>query len=343
VKLSLFLTAAIAAVGGAVVAASPANAQARDRIQITGSSTVFPFTTTVAERFSQRGGKAPLVESTGTGGGMRLFCAGVGLNTPDLTNASRRITRNEFNTCKQNGVDLVELQIGFDGLTISNAKNGPKVDLTLEQLYLALAAKIPNAQGQLVDNPNRNWSDIAPNLPNAKIEVIGPPPTSGTRDSFNELGLLAGCQQHAQRRNIQIPSRDCQQIRADGAFVEGGENDNIIVQRLVANPNAFGVFGYSFLEENHDKIQGVTIAGVEPSTETVQNGRYPMSRSMFVYLKKNHLGIVPGLQDFFNEYASEQAMGDDGYLEKKGLIPSPAADRARFRAAVAAATSMAGL
>jgi phosphate transport system substrate-binding protein len=207
VKLTPSLSAAALALGAAVVLAAPAGAQTRDRIQITGSSTVFPFTTTVAERFKQRGGRAPIVESTGTGGGMRLFCAGVGLNTPDITNASRRITQNEFNTCKQNGVDLVELQIGFDGIVIANSKQGPQLDLTLEQIYLALAAKIPNAQGQLVDNPNRNWSDVAPNLPNARIEVIGPPPTSGTRDSFNELALLAGCREHAKRRNIEISSR----------------------------------------------------------------------------------------------------------------------------------------
>lgn len=342
-KLTPYLSAAALALGGAVILATPADAQTRDRIQITGSSTVFPFTTTVAERFSQRGGRAPIVESTGTGGGMRLFCAGVGLNTPDIANASRRITQNEFNTCKTNGVEMIELQIGFDGIVVANSKQGPKVQLSMEQLYLALAAKVPNAQGELADNPNRNWSDIAPNLPNARIEVIGPPPTSGTRDSFNELGLLIGCREHAKRRNLQISSRDCQQVRADGAFVEGGENDNIIVQRLVANPSAFGVFGYSFLEENHDKIQGVTIAGVEPSTEAIQSGKYPMSRSMFVYVKKNHIGIVPGLQEFINEYASEQAMGDDGYLEKKGLVPSPAEVRARFRAAIAAATPMAGL
>ena len=342
VRIHKWLATSFVVVGALTVSGS-ANAQSRDRIQITGSSTVFPFTSTVAERFSQKGGKAPIVEGTGTGGGMRLFCAGVGLNTPDITNASRRITQNEFNTCKQNGVDLVELQIGFDGLTIANSRQGPKVDISLEQLYLALAAKVPNAQGQLVDNPNRTWADIAPNLPTARIEVIGPPPTSGTRDSFNELGLLAGCQQHARRRGIQIASRDCQQIRADGAFIEGGENDNIIVQRLVANPTAFGAFGYSFLEENHDKIQGVTIAGVEPNVETIQAGRYPMARSMFVYMKKNHIGIVPGLAEFMAEYASEQSMGEDGYLEKKGLVPSPADVRARFRASVAAATSMQGL
>ncbi len=342
-KLAFFISAAVVAIGGTVLATAPANAQARDRIQITGSSTVFPFTTTVAERFSQRGGRAPIVESTGTGGGMRLFCAGVGLNTPDITNASRRITQNEFNTCKQNGVDVIELQIGFDGIVIANSKQGQKLQLTLEQLYLSLAAKVPNAQGQMVDNPYRNWSDIAPNLPNVKIEVIGPPPTSGTRDSFNELGLLAGCQAFQRRANVQIDARTCQQIRADGVFIEGGENDNIIVQRLVANPAAVGIFGYSFLEENKDKIQGATLNGVEDNIENIQNGKWPMARSMFVYLKKNHIGTVPGLQDFINEYASEQAMGDDGYLEKKGLVPSPQADRARFRAAVAAATSMAGL
>jgi phosphate transport system substrate-binding protein len=322
----------------AVAATIPAYAQSRDRIQITGSSTVFPFTTTVAERFGSRGGRAPIVESTGTGGGMRLFCAGVGLNTPDISNASRRITQNEFNTCKQNGVEIVELQIGFDGLVIANSRNSPKANISLENLYLALAAQVPNAEGRPVPNTARRWVDIAPNLPNATIEVIGPPPTSGTRDSLNELGLLAGCRSHARRRGLQIDDRACQIIRSDGAYIEGGENDNIIVQRIVANPNAFGAFGYSFLEENRDKIQGASIDGVEYTVENIQSGRYPMARSMFVYVKKNHIGVVPGLQEFINEYASEQAIGEDGYLEQKGLVPSPKADRERFRAAVRALT-----
>jgi phosphate transport system substrate-binding protein len=341
VKLSLFLTAAIVAVGGAI--AAPGVAEARDRIQVTGSSTVFPFTTAVAERYGQRSGKAPIVESTGTGGGMRLFCAGVGVNTPDAANASRRITRSEFDTCKKNGVTPIEIVVGFDGIVFANSKQGPTIQLTLEQIFMALAAKVPNAQGQLVDNPHRNWSDIAPNLPNARIEVLGPPPTSGTRDAFNELAMLEGCKQIQKRMNVQIDSRACQQLRADGAFVEAGENDNIIVQRLVANPSAFGVFGYSFLEENHDKIQAARIGGEEASVDNISSGKYPLSRSLYFYVKKEHIGVIPGLQDFINEYVSDQSMGNDGYLEKKGLVPLPAARRAEVSRGARAATGLAGL
>lgn len=340
-KLSLVLSAAVVALGA--VAALPGSAEARDRIQATGSSTVFPFTTAVAERFGQRSGKAPIVESTGTGGGMRLFCAGVGVNTPDVANASRRITASEFETCKKNGVTPIEIVVGFDGIVFANSKQGPAIQLTLEQIFLALAAKVPNAQGQLVDNPNRNWSDIAPNLPNAKIEVLGPPPTSGTRDAFNELAMLEGCKAVQRRANVQIDNRACQQLRADGAFIEAGENDNIIVQRLAANPSAFGVFGYSFLEENRDKIQGARINGVEDTVDNISSGKYPLSRSLYVYVKKEHIGVVPGLQEFINEYVSDQAMGEDGYLEKKGLVPLPADRRAAVSRAARAATGLTGL
>lgn len=340
-KHATALLGACALAIGALLVAAPASA--RDRIQITGSSTVFPFTTAVAERFGQRGGRTPIVESTGTGGGMRLFCGGVGVNTPDVANASRRITQSEFNTCRQNGVTPIEIKIGFDGIVVANSRQGRKINLSLEQLYLALAAQVPNAQGQLVANPHRNWSDISPTLPNVRIEVIGPPPTSGTRDSFNELGLLAGCQAHARARNIQLEARACQQVRADGTYIEGGENDNIIVQRLIANPNAFGVFGYSFLEENQDKIQGASINGVEDTVENIQSGRYPMARSMFVYVKREHIGVVPGLPEFIAEYVSDAAFGDDGYLEKKGLVPLPRAERERVSTAARAHTGMAGL
>ncbi len=340
-KLTLFLSAAVVAIGGAL--AAPGTAEARDRIQITGSSTVFPFTTSVAERFGQRSGKAPIVESTGTGGGMRLFCGGVGVSTPDAANASRRITASEFEACKKNGVTPIEIVVGFDGIVFANSKQGPALQLSLEQIFLALAAKVPNAQGQLVDNPNRNWSDIAPNLPNTKIEVLGPPPTSGTRDAFNELAMLEGCKAVQRRANVQIDARACQQLRADGAFVEAGENDNIIVQRLVANPTAFGVFGYSFLEENRDKIQGARINGVEDSMENISSGKYPLSRSLYVYVKKEHIGVVPGLQEFINEYVSEAAMGEDGYLERKGLVPLPKERRDAVARAARAATGLAGL
>jgi phosphate transport system substrate-binding protein len=336
---------ALALAGAASLFATGADAQTRDRIQITGSSTVFPFTTAVAERFGQRpGARTPIVESTGTGGGMRIFCSGVGVNTPDVTNASRRITQSEFNTCRQNGVEVIELKIGFDGIVLASSKATPEMNVTLEQLYLALAQEVPvGPNNTLVRNPHRNWSDISPSLPNKRIEVIGPPPTSGTRDSFNELGILAGCQAAQRRLGIQIEARRCQAIRDDGVFVEGGENDNIIVQRLVANPNSYGVFGYSFLEENQDKIQGATINGVQDSVENIQSGRYPMARSMYVYFKRNHVGVVPGLQEFIQEYSSDAAMGQDGYLERKGLVPLPAADRQRSAAGARALTVMTGL
>jgi phosphate transport system substrate-binding protein len=337
-KTSTFAGAFALVVAGLALA-GPAHAQSRDRIQITGSSTVFPFSTTVAERFGQRpGARTPVVESTGTGGGMRIFCSGVGLNTPDIANASRRITQSEFNTCRQNGVSPIEIKIGFDGIVLANSKQGRRIDLTLEQIYLALAAQIPNAQGQLAANPHRNWSDISPALPALRIEILGPPPTSGTRDAFNEMALLVGCQAYHRSRNLQADARACQQIRADGAFIEAGENDNIIVQRLVANPNAFGLFGFSFLEENQDKIQGVRINGVESTMDHIASGRYPLARSLFFYAKREHIGLVPGLQDFINEFVSEQAFGADGYLTRKALIPLPQAERARVSAAARALT-----
>jgi phosphate transport system substrate-binding protein len=334
-----FLLAGLCA---AALATGGTAASARDRIQITGSSTVFPFTTAVAERFGQKTGKTPIVESTGTGGGMKLFCSGVGVQTPDVTNASRRMTKSEFDECTKNSVQAIEIKIGYDGIVLANSKSVAPIAITLEQLYLAMAAEIPNAQGQLVANPNKNWSDIAPNLPNKKIEVLGPPPTSGTRDSFNELGLLEGCKVAQQRTGAKIDNRKCMQVRADGAFIEAGENDNIIVQKLVANPQSYGIFGYSFLEENQDKIQGAKINNLEPSTEAIQGGKYPMARSMFVYVKKNHIGVVPGIAEFVAEYTSEASFGDDGYLEKKGLVPLPKAERETIRRSATAGTVLTG-
>ncbi|MGL4240810.1 MAG: substrate-binding domain-containing protein [Beijerinckiaceae bacterium] len=330
------------AIAAVLLTAVSVPALARDRIQITGSSTVFPFTTAVAERFGQKTGKTPIVESTGTGGGMKLFCSGVGVQTPDVTNASRRMTKTEFDECSKNGVQAIEIKMGFDGIVLANSKAAPAMALSLEQLYLAMAAEVPNAQGQLVPNPNKNWSDIAPNLPNKKIEVLGPPPTSGTRDSFNELGLLEGCKVAQKRTNAKIDNRKCMQVRADGAFIEAGENDNIIVQKLVANPMSYGVFGYSFLEENQDKIHGAKINDLEPSTEAIQNGKYSMARSMFVYVKKNHIGVVPGIAEFVAEYVSEGSFGDDGYLEKKGLVPLPKAERETIRKSATGGTVLTG-
>ena len=339
-KLTTIASALALVAAGAFVSGA---AEARDRIQVVGSSTVFPFTTAVAERFGQQSGKAPIVESTGTGGGMKLFCAGVGANTPDVTNASRRITQSEFDTCKKNGATPIEVKVGFDGIVIANSKQSREIDVTLEQVYLALAAEIPGADGKLVKNPNEKWSDIAANLPNQKIEVLGPPPTSGTRDAFVEMVMEGGCKSVQKRLGIKIDSKQCMQIRADGAYIEAGENDNLIVQKLDSNPNAFGVFGYSFLEENQDKIQGAKINGVEDSVDNIASGKYPLSRSLYIYVKKEHLGVIPGLQEFVNEYVSEAAFGEDGYLAKKGLVPLPKADREAVAKAARAATGMAGL
>jgi phosphate transport system substrate-binding protein len=260
VNTRLIAISTAAAVAGSIAFAGAA--AARDQIRIVGSSTVYPFTTAVAEQFGKSGsGKTPVVESTGTGGGMKLFCAGVGEAHPDLTNASRAMKKSEFEDCQKNGVkDIVEIKVGIDGLTIAQSKDGPAIKLTIEQVFLALAEQVPDKDGKLVANPYKNWSDIASSLPNVKIEVLGPPPTSGTRDSFHELFLEVGAKKIASLKDMQKADAKgfeklWKSIRKDGAYVEAGENDNVIVQKLDANKNAFGIFGYSFLEENTAKLQ----------------------------------------------------------------------------------------
>ncbi|HKY85938.1 MAG TPA: PstS family phosphate ABC transporter substrate-binding protein [Pseudorhodoplanes sp.] len=306
------------------------SAQARDQIRIVGSSTVYPFTTTVAEQFGKSAGmKTPVVESTGTGGGMKLFCAGVGVGHPDATNASRAMKKSEFEDCQKNGVkDVVEIKIGFDGLTLAQSKQGPALKLTLGQFFLALAKEVPGADGKMVANPNKNWSDIDSSLPNIKIEVLGPPPTSGTRDSMHELFMEKGAEQIAALKDLKKADSKAfdkawKTLREDGAYVEAGENDNVIVQKLEANKNAFGVFGYSFLEENAAKLRGVAFDGAEPTYDNIAGGKYKGSRPLFVYIKKQHVGVVPGLDKFAAEYVSNKALGEDGYLAKKGLVALP--------------------
>jgi len=335
VRLNALITAATAA----VLIATPA--LARDQIRIVGSSTVFPFTTTVAEQFGKVSGfKTPVVESTGTGGGMKLFCAGIGVDHPDFTNASRRMKKTEFDDCTAKGIQIVELMVGYDGLTIANSRAHAQYKLSTKDVWTALAREI-EVGGKLVANPHKTWNQIRPDLPNERIEVYGPPPTSGTRDSFVELILEPACKKTAKNSPaIAAAEKEnkkwCQLIREDGAFIEAGENDNVIVQKLVANPKALGVFGYSFLEQNQDKLQPAAIDGVEPSMETVQNDSYPASRSMFFYLKKNHIGTIPGMVELITEYASDNALGEDGYLVDKGLIPAPKAKIDEYRASVKA-------
>jgi phosphate transport system substrate-binding protein len=322
-------------------------AEARDQIRIVGSSTVYPFTTTVAEQFGKTSGmKTPVVESTGTGGGMKLFCAGIGVGHPDATNASRAMKKSEFEDCQKNGVkDIVELKIGFDGLTLAQSKAGPAMKLTLGQLFQALAKEVPGADGKLVANPYKNWSDIDKSLPNIKIEVLGPPPTSGTRDSLHELFMEVGAEQLPALKALKASDRKAfdkawKTLREDGAYVEAGENDNVIVQKLEANKNAFGVFGYSFLEENSAKLKGVALDGVEPNYDNIAGGKYKGSRPLFVYIKKQHVGVVPGVDKFASEYVSSKALGEDGYLAKKGLVTLPKKDLEEVRKNVTGMVAM---
>jgi phosphate transport system substrate-binding protein len=345
IRFRLLATVATATAAFAALApVAPAQA-ARDFINVVGSSTVYPFTTTVAEKFGRQGRfKTPKVESTGTGGGIKLFCNGVGPQHADVVNASRRMNASEFDTCRKNGVkDILEVRVGYDGLTISESKRGPVLNLTRKQVYLALAKQVPDPANPtaLIPNPYKTWNQIDKSLPATKIEVLGPPPTSGTRDSFNELYMEAGCRTFPWLNTLRGQDekrfkRVCHTLREDGAFVEAGENDNLIVQKIEANRNAVGIFGFSFLEENLDKLRGSKIDGIEPTYETIASGKFPASRPLFIYVKKAHIGVIPGLQEFVNEYVSDKALGEEGYLTDRGLVPQPKSDLARTRADVKA-------
>jgi phosphate transport system substrate-binding protein len=317
VTRKILVSSLAAAVIGAMSVVAHAQA-ARDSISIVGSSTVYPFTTTVAEQFGRAGKfKTPKVESTGTGGGIKLFCSGVGPQFPDVANASRRMNANEFATCQKNGVkEIVEVMVGYDGLVIAQSKSG--ADL-------------------VIPNPYTTWKDVNPKLPAVKIEALGPPPTSGTRDSFVELYMEAGCRTYAWLNALRGQDeprfkRACDTIREDGAYVEAGENDNLIVQKLVANKDAVGIFGFSFLEENFDKLKGAKIEGVGPTFETVASSKFPAARPLFIYVKKQHVNVIPGIQEFLAEYTSEKALGEEGYLADKGLVPPSKSEAARIRA-----------
>lgn len=302
-------------------------ASARDQINVVGSSTVFPFATAVAERFGKNTDfKTPVVESTGSGGGLKLFCSGTGANTPDITNASRRIKSSEVKLCAKNGVnEIVEVKVGFDGIVLANSRKSDVMEIDVKDVFLALAKDVP-VDGKMVPNPYKTWSDVNPALPKVKIEVLGPPPTSGTRDAFVELAMEGGCKKidmiAAMKKSDKTAYKAyCHTIREDGMFVEAGENDNLIVQKLDANPAAFGIFGYSFLEQNSDKVQGSKMGGKEPTFENIAAGDYPVSRSLYFYVKKAHVGSIPGIVEFLDEFTSEDAVGEDGYLAEKGLIP----------------------
>ncbi len=322
----------------------------RDYISIVGSSTVYPFSTVVAERFGKSTKYAtPKVESTGSGGGLKLFCSGVGSATPDITNASRAIKSSEVELCAQNGIkDIIEVTVGYDGIVLANTTASKQMSLSLREIFLALGKNIPNPDGSetLVDNPYKTWNEINPTLPKIKIEVLGPPPTSGTRDAFAELALEGGCKTFPFIKAMKKQDKNkykavCHAVREDGAYVEAGENDNLIVQKLVANPTAFGVFGYSFLEQNSDKVQGSAINGKLPTFDAIADGNYPVSRSLFFYVKKAHIGVIPGIEEYLAEFTSEKAMGEYGYLAEKGMIPMTEAERAKVLSTVKNLTTLA--
>ena len=303
-------------------------ASARKHIQIVGSSTVYPFTAVIAETFGRDTEfKTPIVESTGTGGGFKLFCSGVGFNFPDFSNASRKIEPSEIKKCAESGAkETVEIKIGYDGIVLANSTSGQKFSLTKNQVFLALAQKVPSKNGgSLIDNPYQKWSDIDASLPAIKIAVYGPPTTSGTRDAFVELVMEEVCvnmkEFSAAFPDGKIRKKKCHVIRSDGKFIEAGENDNLIVQKLKNDHNALGIFGFSFLEENHDTIQPAVINKVMPSFDNIVSGSYPVSRPLFIYFKKEHLNLIPGIKEFVTEIVSKNTIGKDGYLLQKGLIP----------------------
>jgi phosphate transport system substrate-binding protein len=339
VRKTVLLVAALVFV--CVSSTGVVNAQsARDYISIVGSSTVYPFATVVAEQFGKTTRyKTPKIESTGSGGGLKLFCAGVGVEHPDITNASRRIKQSEFEKCRQNGVsEIVEVKIGYDGIVLANSKKAKPMKLTRKDIFLALAKNVPDPKGgeRVVPNSYRTWKDVNPSLPDIKIEVLGPPPTSGTRDAFVELVMEEAASSYPWIKAMDKKAfrEIAHTIREDGAYIEAGENDNLIVQKLDANPKAFGIFGFSFLDQNTDKIQGSFVDGVQPTFEAIASGEYPVSRPLFFYVKKAHIGVIPGMEGYLTEFTSEKTWGPDGYLADKGLIPMPDAERMKYRADV---------
>ena len=335
IALMLFAAATLTA----PVLMPAANAAGRNYISIVGSSTVYPFATVVAEKFGKTTKfKTPKVESTGSGGGLKLFCSGIGVQYPDIANASRRIKKSEVKRCAENGVrELTEIKIGYDGIVIANSRKTDRMSVSRKDLFLALAKDVPSGIGEsLIQNPYRTWKDVNPSLPDIKIEVLGPPPTSGTRDAFAELALEGGCRKFGWIKAMKKKDKKkykaiCQAVREDGAYIEAGENDVLIVRKLEANPDAFGVFGFSFLDQNADKIQGSIVDGVEPEFENIASGKYPVSRPLYFYVKKAHAGMIPGIREYIKEFTSEKAWGPEGYLIDKGLIPMPDEEREKFR------------
>lgn len=355
-KFSTFTLAAVSAValvacgGGDTSAPSTQSStteasapvqQSGNEIRIVGSSTVYPFSIKVAQEFKNKTGYNVIVESTGSGGGHKLFCDGAKLGTPNVTNSSRRQKSSEFNKCMDAGVDgIVEVKIGYDGIVVANAIDSPVIDMSMKDIYLAFAKNVPiDDNCTMAPNPYTRWSEIEDFLPDFRIEAYGPPPTSGTRDAFVEIAMEKGakeipCLAALSKTDKAAFKQAAHIVREDGYWIDSGENDNALVQTLVNTPTAVGVFGYSFLEQNSDKVKGAKVGAASPTFENIASGDYPVSRSLYFYIKKDHVGQVPGLQEYALEFTSEAASGPGGYLEEIGLVPLPDAERTQYRKAV---------
>jgi phosphate transport system substrate-binding protein len=320
----------LAALAGLALVSAVSGAEARDQIRIVGSSTVFPFSTAVAEEFGRTSGfKTPVVESTGTGGGIKLFCAGIGVEHPDIANASRRIEKTELDTCAKNGVNqITEVKIGYDGIVFANSLEAPAFKLTREEIFLAIAKDVPH-DGKLVPNPYTSWNEIDPSLPAEKIVVYGPAPNHGTRDALVELVMDEACEKFDEIKKLagDAQKKACQSVREDGAFIEVSESYNVTLEKLVKNPTVLGIFGYSYFDNNRDKVRASAVDGVEPTYENISSRTYPVSRPLYFYVKNAHVGAIPGIREYMDEFTSEKAWGPDGYLAAKGLIALPDAER----------------
>jgi phosphate transport system substrate-binding protein len=322
----------------AVAVMISSQAIARDQIKIVGSSTVYPYTTVVAERFGKQGKfKTPVVESTGTGGGFKSFCGGVGVQHPDMTGASRAIKKDEVELCIKNGVtEIIELPIGNDGLTFAHSIKAKDANFTKAQLWKAIAHDVV-VDGKLVKNPYKNWKEIDKSLPDLKIEILVAPPTSGTRDAWDDLVMGKGCDEAFKKL---ADKKNCTKYREDAAVIEAGENDTLIVQKITSTPNAFGYFGYSYLIANKDKIKAAKIDGIAPSIEGIQKYTYPVARPLFLYAKKAHANVIPGFKEFLTEYTGKTAVGSAGYLYKVGLVPNAKETEEKVRDVAVKLTAM---